>query len=468
MFDFDIFDLMIFAGVLFFIFPVVLPLRYYRFYHEISIQADIETVRKKTDYFHPEFRIGIDHHRLDDEQPDDPNLRRVHTDAGTKVTVKRLSADDANLWHFQVLDDDGKTNLFGEDSWCEMRFDTMADGATRITTSQKLGFTNPFEGWFFFTDYQARYNRALRDAFETNTPMRGVIQLNPVYSAIMFVLSLAALCLLMPPLMATTVMLGLLVHELGHGLALKLMKERILAISFVPFVGGACTGSMPKTAFRQAFFSMGGSLFSSLLCSALAGIMIFAGDPVFTFVDGYPIPENWIAQIITGLFAASVINLFQLIPAGALDGGTTLMALMSGASHRVRATVIGLTTLTVCGLAIAYSNWGLALLIVVLSLPALGFMAMKKEEVPFTPASARSGIGIAGLYAATLAITIGAIGLSVMPVVSMKKAERAAQRAAINVVKRDEPRLVASTDMVHNQSKSLGWSGNVPLRSTFN
>ncbi|WP_456363612.1 site-2 protease family protein [Priestia aryabhattai] len=98
----------------------------------------------------------------------------------------------------------------------------------------------------------------------------------------------------------------LLVHELGHYVACKIKGIPVKPTLFIPFIGAAVRPArLPKTVAENAFIAYMGPIFG--LLSILPAIPL------------YLLTENpfWIIVLSVG----SILNLFNLIPAGVLDGG---------------------------------------------------------------------------------------------------------------------------------------------------
>lgn len=104
----------------------------------------------------------------------------------------------------------------------------------------------------------------------------------------------------------------LFVHENGHMLAAKRIGLPVSKPVFIPFVGAfIAMKEMPKTARQEAIVGAGGPLVGtagSLVC-ALAYWII--GN------------EYWLALAYVGF----LINLFNLVPVGMLDGGRIVSAI---------------------------------------------------------------------------------------------------------------------------------------------
>jgi Zn-dependent protease len=102
-----------------------------------------------------------------------------------------------------------------------------------------------------------------------------------------------------------------LVHEIGHGLAARRAGLPVSAPVFIPFFGAFVRLGRPRSSWENFVISMAGPIFgatASALC-LLAAASASGGVPELLHVLGY-----------YGL----VINLFNLVPFGFLDGAHAL------------------------------------------------------------------------------------------------------------------------------------------------
>jgi Zn-dependent protease len=111
----------------------------------------------------------------------------------------------------------------------------------------------------------------------------------------------------------------IMVHELGHAAAMRMVGIEVRGIYLIPFFGGA---AVPKTAYR----SEGQLGFVALMGPAMSLLPTFSLVTVFT-VTG----NDRFLQAAT-VFAA--INLGNLMPLYPLDGGLILNSLLGSATRR--------------------------------------------------------------------------------------------------------------------------------------
>jgi Zn-dependent protease len=98
----------------------------------------------------------------------------------------------------------------------------------------------------------------------------------------------------------------LLVHEMGHVVAAKLLGMPITAPIFIPFVGAYITMKQnPRDAWSEALMAYGGPL------AGCVGGWICLGAALHAH-------QAWLLAVASATF---VINLFNMIPMPPLDGG---------------------------------------------------------------------------------------------------------------------------------------------------
>ena len=104
----------------------------------------------------------------------------------------------------------------------------------------------------------------------------------------------------------------LLVHECGHLVAARRVGLKVGAPVFIPFMGAfIALKDAPHNAWIEAQVAIGGPLLGSAGALACDGLFLITGQPLFR------------ALAYTGF----LLNLFNLIPVGFLDGGRVAKAL---------------------------------------------------------------------------------------------------------------------------------------------
>jgi Zn-dependent protease len=103
--------------------------------------------------------------------------------------------------------------------------------------------------------------------------------------------------------------IAILIHELGHLLAMKIFKYKNLKMMFLPFLGGVASGeSTEQDAFKIAMISIFGPVIGFVSCLVSAVLGAVTNEKVF-FEYAY---------------LALYINAFNLLPIMPLDGGQFL------------------------------------------------------------------------------------------------------------------------------------------------
>jgi Zn-dependent protease len=104
----------------------------------------------------------------------------------------------------------------------------------------------------------------------------------------------------------------LLVHELGHVIALRREGIKASAPMFIPFMGALITArSLGEDALAEARVGLAGPILGSLGAAVCVVIWQITGH------------DYWRALAFTGLF----LNLFNLLPVVPLDGGRAMAAM---------------------------------------------------------------------------------------------------------------------------------------------
>ena len=112
----------------------------------------------------------------------------------------------------------------------------------------------------------------------------------------------------------------ILVHESGHALVMKKLGIPFPPMVFVPFMGAAVAMKQrPKDAYEEALVAFGGPILGSVGALGFAGAAHATGSPLlFALADfGF------------------MINLFNLIPLGMMDGGEfTFRSIFISTAHQ--------------------------------------------------------------------------------------------------------------------------------------
>jgi Zn-dependent protease len=104
----------------------------------------------------------------------------------------------------------------------------------------------------------------------------------------------------------------LLIHEMGHVIALRREGVRASAPMFIPFLGAVISArSLGESALAEARVGLAGPILGSLGSAACIVIWQLTGSDI------------WRVLAFTGLF----LNLFNLLPVVPLDGGRAMAAM---------------------------------------------------------------------------------------------------------------------------------------------
>jgi Zn-dependent protease len=124
------------------------------------------------------------------------------------------------------------------------------------------------------------------------------------------------------------VLLSVLIHELGHALAMRNYGDRRVGIVLYAF-GGLAMGSKPRT--RQEDF---------LVSAAGPGLEILAGLAVGWSITLWPPPWLWLHQMLDAFTVVSIFwALLNLVPVLPLDGGRLCQAYLGPGRQRQVLTI---------------------------------------------------------------------------------------------------------------------------------
>ncbi|MEA2336561.1 MAG: hypothetical protein QOE82_568, partial [Thermoanaerobaculia bacterium] len=98
----------------------------------------------------------------------------------------------------------------------------------------------------------------------------------------------------------------ILIHEIGHAVAIRAKGLRAGVMVFIPFVGGAVTlKDQPRSAFDDAQIGLAGPVAGTFATLVVLQVYKWTGEPVYLAIAG----------------GGFLINLVNLLPIGMLDGG---------------------------------------------------------------------------------------------------------------------------------------------------
>lgn len=133
-----------------------------------------------------------------------------------------------------------------------------------------------------------------------------------------------------------------IIHELGHFVAMKLYDYRELGIFFIPLIGAYASGTKQETSQKQSSVI--------LLAGPMPGIL--AGMILYLVLEGKGIADmnDVYLQGIASIFI--YLNLLNLIPVYPLDGGQLLNRLFLDEHHIISRVFVFLSSALMVWLAI--------------------------------------------------------------------------------------------------------------------
>ena len=121
-----------------------------------------------------------------------------------------------------------------------------------------------------------------------------------------FVVTIAAYTTQFPFGVVTGFVVITLIHEIGHAVAIRAKGLRAGFMVFIPFVGGAVTlKDQPRSAYDDAIIGLAGPFFGTMASLIVLQAYKWTSDPLYLLIA-------WLGF---------VLNLFNLLPLGMLDGG---------------------------------------------------------------------------------------------------------------------------------------------------
>jgi len=195
-------------------------------------------------------------------------------------------------------------------------------------------------------------------------------------------------------LQAVALILVLIIHELGHLAAMWGFGYKNLSIFFLPFLGAAASGHKPHaTPWQEAIVLLAGPVTGLIL--AFAAIQI----------PSEALPLSFIEFVRAFVWFSLVLNLFNLLPFGVLDGGRLFELAVLGRFPYARAVfaVIGAAIGLLYALETRSVLFGLAM---VFLLASTGLQFKAARVIRAIRARARS-VGKRSLKGATIITALG-------------------------------------------------------------
>ncbi len=192
------------------------------------------------------------------------------------------------------------------------------------------------------------------------------------------------------------------VHECGHLLAAKRFGLKVGAPVFIPFLGAIIAlKEAPRNAWIEAFVGIGGPLLGSAGALVCEGIYLATGNMMFRGLA----------------YTGFLLNLFNLMPVGFLDGGRIVTAL-SPWLWLVGFAVLIFLTLTQFNFIL--------LLILIVSLPRLFslFRSKTDEERRYFEVTPRQRLTMGLMYFGLIAALVAGMRLTHIPRESLRGREQ--------------------------------------------
>jgi Zn-dependent protease len=207
-------------------------------------------------------------------------------------------------------------------------------------------------------------------------------------------ISLAAYAYFYGPWTGVGIVLMIFVHEMGHVLEIRRQGLKATAPLFIPFLGAAIfQRNMPQDALKQAQVAIAGPALGTV--GATAAFVLYAAT-------GWP---QWLLFAWIGF----LLNLFNMLPLGFLDGGWIMGAVSKWFQ------LVGAALLAVAVLFLHFAISPFLIFIAILMIPTI-IARFRNDSLPYyrsvTPA-AKVGVGVAWL-ALTLYLGIAMVQTQVL------------------------------------------------------
>jgi Zn-dependent protease len=132
-------------------------------------------------------------------------------------------------------------------------------------------------------------------------------------------------------------------HELGHMIAMRIVGYRDVRIFFIPFLGGAASGTKRGVArWKEGVV---------LLCGPLPGIVLGG-------VLGYFANTDLLRVIALQLI---IVNALNLLPIAPLDGGQLFQVLLFSRQRHLELLFVGLTAAILVVASLSFEMWVVAI-----------------------------------------------------------------------------------------------------------
>ena len=342
--------------------------------------------------------------------PDDPTIETKTIDAsgghGTHFITSKarvLMRDAPRKAVYEYLELAGKSFPFGPSATSTEELRALGSDKTAVTLTFDGLVWNAMQWW----SIHRALKRALTLAFAKapTAPTSG--QMTWRTAAITSVLAIVSFVAWLGWQMAGLIMLVIVIHELGHYIALRWTGHPAPKLMLVPFLGGIAVGNHPaKTAFDDAIVYLAGAAFSAFFVLCLTGLAALLSPawhgPTF---DAYSMFHQSVG--LTALTTAGAIglgNITQLVPILPFDGGRIWGRLLqSRKSNFTALSLIAITAAACLWLALRIDSTMAAFV----GFGALaGWLNLKTGSQSLPPMTMSARVSISAAMVVTIAVHI--------------------------------------------------------------
>lgn len=196
-------------------------------------------------------------------------------------------------------------------------------------------------------------------------------------------LTIASFAYLFGAEIAVILVMLLLIHELGHVIAMRWLGMKVRGIYFVPFMGAVAVGAdRYRNQGERGLVALMGPAFSLLSTAGFYAAYLATGNELMS----------------TLAMTSAVLNGFNLLPMLPLDGGQIVAALASRHDREIERLVNLSGVVAGIGLSVAF-EWYLLAGLLLLVLP--GVFSRKPALVPIAPITSQEAMLLAVASLAT-------------------------------------------------------------------
>ncbi len=184
---------------------------------------------------------------------------------------------------------------------------------------------------------------------------------------------------------AIMLVIVVLLHEIGHVVAMRSVGIPVRGIYFIPFFGGVAVGDgFGKSEAVRGFVALMGPAASMLTTGLFVWLSLQAEDP-------------FLSDLALMSAAVNGLNLLPILP---LDGGRVLQALTARLPPRASRAIHGATLLFGLGIAVVFGDYLLMAIILVIAPGVL--LAKQSANQKAAPLTASETLWLGSGYLATL------------------------------------------------------------------